>query len=83
MARRGSNSFRRNDGIRAMRIARDGGMEPGMLEVVVAPDGVVTFRVYGDKAAPMPTPADTAAGKAGWDEEIEKLKAKALKPKGR
>ena len=45
MARRGSNSFRRNDGIRALRVARDGGMEPSAMEIVVNPDGAVTFRV--------------------------------------
>ena len=76
MARRSSNSFRRNDGLRALRIARDGGLEPTMLEVVVAPDGAVTFRVYGDKAMPTAESADTKA----WDEEIQKLKKT---PKGR
>jgi hypothetical protein len=83
MARRGSNSFRRNDGLRALRIARDGGMEPAMMEVVVAADGAVTFRVYGDKAAPMPSTDPDAAGTKVWDEEIAKLKTKAPKPKGR
>jgi hypothetical protein len=38
MARRGSNSFRRNDGLRALRIARDGGMEPSAMEIVVGTD---------------------------------------------
>src|SRR5262249_19201337 len=49
MARRGRNSFRRNDGIRALRVARDGGLDPSALEIVVGPDGAVTFRVYGEK----------------------------------
>jgi hypothetical protein len=57
-------------------------MEPAMLEVVVATDGAVTFRVYGDKAAPMPT-SDTGPDAKVWDEEIAKLKAKTPKPKGR
>ena len=71
MARRGSNSFRRNDGIRALRIARDGGMDPSMLEVVVGKDGAVTFRVYGKEAAGLMTVApETAADTREWDEEI-------------
>ncbi len=48
MARRGGNLFKRNDGLRALKIARDGGIEPAMIEIV-AKDGTV-FRVYGDKA---------------------------------
>ena len=84
MGRRGSNSFRRNDGLRALRIARDGGMEPSALEVVVGTDGAVTFRVYGEKAAGLMTvaPGDAAAARE-WQDEIAKLKAKAPKAKGR
>jgi hypothetical protein len=83
MARRGSNSFRRNDGIRALRVARDGGLEPTALDVIVAPDGAVTFRVYGEKAAGLIGVApETAAGAREWQNEIAKLKAKAPK-KGR
>ena len=83
MGRRGSNSFRRNDGLRALRIARDGGMEPGALEVVVGTDGAVTFRVYGEKAAGlMPLAPETAAEAREWQDEIAKLKAKP-KAKGR
>ena len=48
MARRGTNLFKRNDGLRALRIARDGGIEPAMIEIV-AKDGTI-FRVYGDNA---------------------------------
>jgi len=82
MARRGSNSFRRNDGLRALRIARDGGLDPSALEVVVGTDGAVTFRVYGERAAGlMGVAAETAAGAAReWQDEIEKLK-KAKTPK--
>ncbi|MGA7490699.1 MAG: hypothetical protein WBW74_27580 [Xanthobacteraceae bacterium] len=84
MARRGSNSFRRNDGIRALRIARDGGMEPGMMEITVATDGAVTFRVYGEKAAGLMVLApETEADAREWQDEIAKLKAKMPKPKGR
>ena len=68
MGRRGSNSFKRNDAIRAIRSAKDAGIEPTMIEIV-AKDGT-TFRVYGDKAALMETQesADTKA----WDEAITK-----------
>jgi hypothetical protein len=79
MGRRGGNLFKRNDGLRALKIARDGGIEPAMIEIV-AKDGTV-FRIYGDKAALTETTEDTA-GKKAWDAEIEKLKAKAPpKPK--
>ena len=84
MARRGSNSFRRNDGIRALRVARDGGMEPSAMEIVVNPDGAVTFRVYCEKAAGLMGVAPTdAAAAAEWQDEIAKLKGKAPKAKGR
>jgi hypothetical protein len=87
MARRGSNSFKRNDGLRALRIAREGGLEPTMMEVVVtSDDGTVTFRVYGEKAGalmPTPTTGDIAVGGRDWEDEIAKLKAKAPKPKAR
>jgi hypothetical protein len=76
MGKRGSNSFKRNDGLRALKIARDGGIEPAMIEIV-AKDGTV-FRVYGDKAACTET--TQAPGTKDWDEEIAKLKAKT--PKG-
>jgi hypothetical protein len=82
MARRGSNSFRRNDGLRALRVARDGGLDPTAMEIVVSPDGAVTFRVFGEKATALMGP-QTASDVREWDEEIAKLKAKAPKSKGR
>jgi hypothetical protein len=83
MARRGSNSFRRNDGLRALRVAQDGGLEPSAMEIVVGTDGAVTFRVYGEKAAGlMPLAPQTAADAREWQDEIAKLKAKP-KTKGR
>jgi integrase len=51
MARRGSNSFRRNDGLRALRVAHDGGLDTSMMEIIVGPDGAVTFRLYSQQAA--------------------------------
>jgi hypothetical protein len=71
MGRRGSNSFKRNDGLRALKIARDGGLEPAGLEIVVGADGTTTFRVLGDKLAPE-TPG--SAGAKAWHDQLEKLK---------
>ena len=84
MGRRGSNSFKRNDGIRALRVARDGGLEPAALEVEVATDGAVVFRVYGEKAAGLMSvaPRDAAAARE-WQDEIAKLKGKAKVPKAK
>ena len=59
MAHRGSNSFRRNDGLRALRIARDGGLEPTAMEIIVGTDGAVTFRVKA--GALMAVATETAA----------------------
>jgi hypothetical protein len=75
MGQRGSNAFKRNDAVRALQSARDGGLEPAMIEVILGPDGTTTFRVYGDNAALKGTSQDIAGAKA-WDEEIAKLKAK-------
>jgi hypothetical protein len=82
MARRGSNLFKRNDGVRALRIAREGGIEPAMIEIV-AKDGTV-YRVYGDNAGFTEAPPE-GTGSKEWDEAIADLKANkaAQKPKGR
>jgi hypothetical protein len=77
MGKRGPCSFKTLDVQRAIRSARDGGIEPAMIEIV-ARDGTI-FRVYGDNAGLAETTQDTAGTKA-WDEETAKLKAK---PKGR
>ena len=72
MAKRGSNSFKRNDGLRALKVAKDGGMEPGALEIVVNPDGAVVFRVFGEKAAGlMEVAPETVAGAAEWETELK------------
>ena len=68
MSRRGENLFKRNDGLRALRIAHDGGLAPAMMEIV-AKDGT-TFRIYGENAGPPPQ------GAKAWDEAITKLKEK-------
>jgi hypothetical protein len=79
MGKRGENAFKRNDAIRALQSARDGGLEPAMMEVILGPDGTTTFRVYGDRAASTDSTPD-AAGAKQWNQEIAKLKAT---PKGR
>jgi hypothetical protein len=68
MGRRGTNLFKKNDGKRALDIAREGGLEPAMMEII-AKDGT-TFRVYGASAS-----APEQGAKA-WDEAITKLQAK-------
>ena len=49
VGRRGHNLFKQKDGLRAIKIARDGGMKPAMLEIA-AKDGT-TYRVYDREAA--------------------------------
>ena len=63
MARRGNNLFKRNDGLRALRIARDGGIEPLMIEIV-AKDGTV-YRIYGENSAMA---KQTSQDSNSWDE---------------
>jgi hypothetical protein len=82
MGRRGGNAFKRNDAIRALQSARDGGIDPSALEVIVAADGAVTFRVYGDRAVPPAAEPSTGSARE-WDDEIAKLKATPPKTKGR
>jgi hypothetical protein len=78
MGKRGPSSFKKLDVERAIKSAREGGVEPAMIEVV-GKDGV-TIRIYGDKAAAATTQEVQSAKE--WDAEIAKLKAKAP-PKGR
>jgi hypothetical protein len=66
--------------MRAIKAARDAGIDPSAMEVVVAADGAVTYRVLGDRAVPPVEPA--ALGANEWDAEIAKLKA-TPKAKGR
>jgi hypothetical protein len=72
LGRRGSNSFKRNDLIRAVRSARDAGVEVSGVDVVVAPDGTTTFRVLGPQAAA--SAGSEIKGASEWDAEIEKLR---------
>ena len=61
MARDGSHYFKRNDGIRALKIVRDGEFEPIAPGNVVGTDGAVTFRVYSEAAALMLVATETTA----------------------
>jgi hypothetical protein len=70
---RGDNHFRKTDGVRAIEIARSGGLQPEMLEIVTK-DGTV-FRVFGSKAAAAETTPEIQSAKE-WDEAIAQLKAK-------
>jgi hypothetical protein len=71
VGKRGPASFKRLDALRAVRAARDSGIEPAMIEIV-ATDGVV-YRVYGEHAVRTET---TAEDTKTWDKAISKLKAK-------
>jgi hypothetical protein len=71
MARRGSNAFKRNDALRLMKVARDAGLDPSTLEVIIGPDGATTLRVHSAKGVLETTPE---AGAAEWREAIEELK---------
>jgi len=73
--KRTESHFRRLDAIRAVEAARDAGISPTALEVVLDRDGGVTFRVLSAAAA-----TDTTEGAKVWNAEIEKLKAT---PKGK
>jgi hypothetical protein len=75
MGKRRDNAFRRNDAIRAVKAARDAGVEPAVFEIVT-PDGT-TFRIFGVGAAPTEA---TVADAKQWQEEIARLKAAT--PKG-
>ena len=71
MAGRGSNHFLRSDARRAIRSAREAGLEPTGLDVIINPkDGTTTFRVYSANAGRMSQPA----GEAAWNEATEHLK---------
>jgi hypothetical protein len=65
MGKRGENAFKRNDAIRALQSARDGGLEPTMMEITLGPDGSTTFRIFGSKAV-----TDTTQVNAEWSKEI-------------
>jgi hypothetical protein len=77
VGKRGPSSFKKLDAERAIRSAREAGLEPAMIEIV-AKDGTV-FRVYGDNAALDST---QAAGAKAWNEAIEDLK-KATPKRGK
>jgi hypothetical protein len=74
MGRRGSNAFKKNDAVRALQSARDGGLNPTGMEVAIATDGSVVFRIFTDQAM-QPATKEVMSAKE-LDDEIAKLKAK-------
>jgi hypothetical protein len=78
MAKRGKNTFKLNDGRRALRIARDSGLEPAVMEIV-AKDGTV-FRIYGPETSPQ---ADAAQETTGGGRELQDAIANPTKPRQR
>jgi hypothetical protein len=68
-----------NDAVRALQSARDGGLDPTGMEVAIAADGSVVFRVFTDRT--MQPPSKEVMTSAEWDEAIgrEKAAAKAKK----
>jgi hypothetical protein len=73
VAGRRSNHFLRNDARRAIRSAREAGLEPAGLDIIIAKDGTTTFRVYGANAPQLAQ----APGAAAWNEATEQLKRKS------
>ena len=73
MGKWGPNAFKRNDAVRAIQSARGAGIAPAMMEVVVAKDGWVIYRVYGEDVVPTPGIAKTAPSQE-WQEKVDKLK---------
>ena len=71
-AKRGANHFLRNDVKRAIRSAREAGLEPVGLDVIVGADGSTTFRVHGANASQVAQ----APGASEWNEATEQLKRK-------
>src|SRR5262245_29997661 len=62
--RRGANRFKLTDAKRAVKSARDTGLDPIGLDVIVAADGSTTFRVHGANAPQMAQ----APGASEWNE---------------
>jgi hypothetical protein len=71
VGKRGQGTFKKLDVERAIRSAREAGLEPQMVEIET---GGSIIRVFGPGAA-----AETTADTAAWDQETARLKAK---PKG-
>jgi hypothetical protein len=62
---RGRNLFKQKDGLRVIKIARDGGIKPAMLEIATK-DGT-TYRVYDLEAAAAKRAAQNSNP---WDEVL-------------
>jgi hypothetical protein len=75
MARRGSNNFNRNDLRRAIRGARESGINPTMVEIE-GKDGT-RFRVFGDRAPEVLSAREQAKAVAEWDKATDPKVKKA------
>jgi hypothetical protein len=78
MARRGSNNFNRNDLRRAIRGARESGINPTMIEIE-GKDGT-RFRVFGDRAPEVLSAKEQAKAAAEWDTATAQVRERAPKP---
>ena len=78
MARRGNNLFNRNDLKRAIRGARESGINPTMVEIE-GKDGT-RFRVFGDRAPEVLSAREQAKAAAEWDKATEQVRERAPKP---
>jgi len=83
MGKRGGGSFRRSDASRAVSAAREGGLEPAVMEITIAKDGGAVIRVYGrgtitapDASTPPEGTQREVMSAKEWDEEFAKLDAK-------
>jgi hypothetical protein len=74
MARRGSNNFNRNDLRRAIRGARESGINPTMVEIE-GKDGT-RFRVFGDRAPEVLSAREQAKAVAEWDKATKQVGTK-------
>jgi hypothetical protein len=70
---RGPAHFLRNDARRAIRSAREAGLEPAGLDVIISKDGTTTFRVHGASSQQLAQ----APGASAWNEATEQLKRKS------
>jgi hypothetical protein len=79
MARRGANSFKRNDALRALRVARDGGLDPAGLEIVIGPSET-TFRILAKRPRGRPRGTGERIDTGEFDEEQDATPQRKAKP---
>jgi hypothetical protein len=70
---RRANNFLRNDARRAIRSAREAGLEVAGIDIIIdKKDGTTTFRVHGASSSSLAR----EPGAAEWNEATEALKRK-------